>query len=74
MKTFDIEGQTVELHEDGGSRLWYCPCADFKRRQIRFGEGFCAHTAVAIMTSINDGTLSAESILSLPRTERKRFN
>lgn len=48
-QTFEIEGQKVTCHEIGGQRLWRCICADFERRLTQFGEGFCAHTAVAMM-------------------------
>ena len=48
-KTFVIEGQEVSYHESGGHRLWRCGCADFERRLTQYGEGFCAHMAVAMM-------------------------
>jgi hypothetical protein len=55
-KTFDIEGQEVRCYELDGHRLWRCDCPAFQRRFEKFGEGFCAHTAVAIQRCIADGT------------------
>jgi hypothetical protein len=56
-KTFDIEGQEVRCYELDGHRLWRCDCPAFQRRFEKFGEGFCAHTAVAIQRCIADGTI-----------------
>jgi hypothetical protein len=53
-RTFDVEGQEVRCYEIDGDRLWQCDCADFKRRLKQFGQGFCAHTAVAIMRMFDD--------------------
>ena len=49
VRTYLIEGQEVRCYEDGAHRLWRCECAAFQKRLGKFGEGFCAHTAVAIM-------------------------
>jgi hypothetical protein len=51
---FGIEGQPVRCIETDGKRLWLwlCDCAKFNERVTRRPEGFCAHTAVAIMRSI----------------------
>jgi hypothetical protein len=56
-RTFDIEGQEVRCYELDGHRLWRCDCPAFQRRFEKFGEGFCAHTAVAIQRCITDGTI-----------------
>lgn len=55
LKTYDIEGQEVTCYENDGHRLWVCKCDDFKRKLSRHGEGFCPHTAVAIMLFIQGG-------------------
>jgi hypothetical protein len=57
-RTFDIEGQEVRCYECEGSRLWRCECAAFQRRLGLFGEGFCAHTALAIMRCLDDGSIT----------------
>ena len=44
-----IDGYTVTFDDSADHRLWHCACADFERRFKQFGEGFCAHTAVAMM-------------------------
>ncbi len=49
VRTFDIEGQPVRLIETEGRRVWLCDCASFQEQVARYSEGFCAHTAVAIM-------------------------
>ena len=55
---FEIEGTKVSCHESDGHRLWRCECADFERRLSRYGEGFCAHTAAALMRHLTvDGRL-----------------
>jgi hypothetical protein len=69
VKTFTIDGQQVSCHESGGQHLWHCSCADFKRRLKQFGEGFCAHTAVAMMDQISsDAAGDLESTMSAPRS------
>ena len=57
VRTFDIEGQEVRCYEGTGKRLWQCECPAFKRRLGIFGQGFCAHTALAIMRCIEDGSI-----------------
>jgi len=57
-RTFDIEGEEVRCFELDGHRLWWCGCAAFQRRLVKFGEGFCAHTAVAIERYIADGPIT----------------
>ena len=49
VRTFDIEGQEVKCYESDGHRLWHCECAYFQRTLEQYREGFCPHTAVAIM-------------------------
>ncbi len=57
---FEIEGTTVSCHESDGHYLWRCECEDFERRLSRHGEGFCAHTAAALMRHLTvDGCLKA---------------
>ena len=48
-RTLEVEGQTVRCIELDGHRLWHCECAAFQERLARLHEGFCAHTAVAMM-------------------------
>ncbi len=61
VRTFDIEGQRVRCVEtDGGRRVWLCECPSFKERATRHPEGFCAHTAVAIMQCVQDGSIEIE--------------
>jgi hypothetical protein len=57
VRTFDIEGQEVRCHELDGHRFWRSECAAFQKRLEKFGEGFCAHLAIAIDRSITDGSL-----------------
>lgn len=58
VRTLDIEGQPVRCIEtDDGKRLWLCDCPKFKERAARHPEGFCGHTAVAIMRCIEDGSI-----------------
>lgn len=40
-----------------GTRSWLCDCSAFQERAARHPEGFCAHTAVAIMRSIEKGSI-----------------
>ena len=49
MPNFVIEGQrgTCDV-SDTGKRYCECGCPNFAERLAKFGEGFCAHTAVAI--------------------------
>jgi hypothetical protein len=60
VRTFDIEGQPVRLIEADGRRLWLCECPSFKERATRHAESFCAHTAVAIMLCIQDGSVDID--------------
>ena len=56
--TLDVEGQPVRCIEtNDGKRVWRCDCPKFKERALRHSEGFCAHTAVAIMRCIEDGSI-----------------
>jgi hypothetical protein len=57
MHTFDIEGEEVRCYHSDGQNLWRCKCSAFQRRLSQYGEGFCAHTAVAIMRSLEDGSI-----------------
>jgi hypothetical protein len=58
VRTFDIEGRPVRCIEtDDGKRLWLCDCPKFQERATRHPEGFCAHTAVAIMRCVQDGSI-----------------
>jgi len=57
VRTFDVEGQEVQCYQSAGHRLWRCECADFQRRLSQLGEGFCAHTAVAIMRLTEEGSI-----------------
>jgi hypothetical protein len=58
VQTFDIEGQEVNCYLSDGHRLWQCPCADFQRTLMQYAEGFCPHTAVAILRALQDGSIS----------------
>ena len=57
VRTFDIEGQPVRCIETDGRRLWLCECRSFQERAMRYPEGLCAHTAVAITRYIQDGSI-----------------
>jgi hypothetical protein len=57
VKVSEIEGHEVRCYGHDEHRLWRCDCADFKRTSVQFGEGFCAHTAVAIMRCLEDGLI-----------------
>jgi hypothetical protein len=58
VRTLDIEGQPVRcIEEAGGKRVWLCDCPKFKERATRHPEGFCAHTAVAIMRCVQDESI-----------------
>jgi hypothetical protein len=56
-QTFDIEGQEVRCYELDEHRLWRCECPAFQRRLGKFGQGFCAHIAVAMERCIQDGSI-----------------
>ena len=60
VRTFDIEGQPVRLIETEGRRVWLCDCASFRERAAQYSESFCAHTAVAIMRCVQDGSIQIE--------------
>ena len=60
VRTVDIEGHPVRCIETNGHRLWLCECESFKERAARHPEGFCAHTDVAIMWCIEDGSIKVE--------------
>jgi hypothetical protein len=49
LRTFNIEGWLVSCFELDGNRLWQCECRVFQERLTRLRQGFCPHTAVAIM-------------------------
>lgn len=57
MLIIDIDGQQIQCLETGGRRLWRCNCEDFQRRVAALGEGFCSHTARAIMRAILAGQI-----------------
>jgi hypothetical protein len=57
VRTFDIEGEEVKCYESDGHRLWRCGCPYFQQKLDAHGEGFCPHTAVAIMRSLEDGSI-----------------
>lgn len=54
---FDVEGQEVVCHQTGGRRWWVCQCEYFQRTLAQRSEGFCPHTAVAIMRAMREGTI-----------------
>jgi hypothetical protein len=60
VRTLDIEGQPVRCIEAEGKRVWLCDCPKLKERATRHPEGFCAHTAVAIWRSIEDGSIKVD--------------
>ena len=61
VRTLDIEGQPVRCIETAdGNRTWLCDCEKFKERATRHPEGFCGHTAIAIMRCIEDGSITVE--------------
>jgi hypothetical protein len=50
-----VEGMRVTcLQNESGKRVWQCGCSQFARRQRDLGEGFCAHTALAIAHALRD--------------------
>ena len=57
VRVFEIEGHEVRCYGSGAHRLWRCDCADFERTLGQFNEGFCAHTAIAIMRCLEDGLI-----------------
>ena len=60
MPDYVIEGQRVTCSvSDTGKRYWeWCGCPDFAERATKFGEGFCAHTVVAIEQAYLSGQIS----------------
>jgi len=63
---FDIEGQEVVCYEKSGDRLWVCKCDYFQRTLKQHKEGFCPHTAVAIVQAMREGAI--EFNFHLPKT------
>ena len=59
VRCFDIEGQEVRCYESGQDRLWRCECAYFQRTLAQHREGFCPHTAVAIMRFAAAGSVGS---------------
>ena len=57
VRIFDIEGQEVRCYQSEAHRLWRCECPNFQGRLSQLGEGFCAHTAVAIMRLTEGGSI-----------------
>jgi hypothetical protein len=57
VRTLDIECHEVQCIQSAEHRLWRCECSAFQRRLEQYGEGFCAHTAVAIMRSLDDHSI-----------------
>ncbi len=55
VRTFDVEGHEVKCYVSDGHRLWRCECDYFQRTLAQYAEGFCPHTAVAIMRALKDG-------------------
>jgi hypothetical protein len=56
MEEYSIDGHRVVCtYDDRGRRVWHCDCANFDRRLLQYGAGFCAHTAVAIERAIVAG-------------------
>lgn len=53
----DIDGRLIRCTEDAGHRKWTCDCAEFIDRHHELGEGFCTHTAKAIMQAILAGKI-----------------
>lgn len=67
---FHVEGQEVLCYHTGADRLWVCNCDDSQRTLKQHEEGFCPHTAVAIMRAMREGTM--EFNFSDPKTSRGR--
>lgn len=61
MRTFDVEGTVVHCEQLEGRRVWSCSCKYYKQRVRRTAVdgsvAYCPHVAVAIMRSIQDGTI-----------------
>ena len=57
MLNIDNDGQQIQCIESDGRRLWRCSCEDFHHRAIEHGEGFCSHSARAIMQAILAGQI-----------------
>jgi len=56
--TIDVEGTSVRCFEMAdGTRIWLCDCSEFTERAAKYPEGFCSHTAVAIMRCSEDGSI-----------------
>ena len=54
-----IEGHHVTCtHNDHQQRVWHCGCADYEHRLLKFKEGFCAHTVVAIQRALAAGDIT----------------
>jgi predicted nucleic acid-binding Zn finger protein len=51
MRKYTIDGYLVtrdEMRDGCYARIWLCQCRDFDRRLVKFGQGFCAHVALAL--------------------------
>jgi hypothetical protein len=55
--TFDVESQHSKCYAHDGHRLWRCECAYLQRTLSYYAEGFCPHTAVAIVRCLEEGSL-----------------
>lgn len=55
---FEVEGHEVVCHVNGGDRFWVCNCEHFQRTLVQHQEGFCPHTAVAIMRALDEGAIN----------------
>jgi hypothetical protein len=54
---FTVDGQEVLCYQIGTDRLWHCACEYFQERLKLRHQGFCQHTARAIIQAMREGTI-----------------
>jgi hypothetical protein len=71
MHEYTIDGYPVIcIYDERGHRVWLCGCANFDRRLLPYGNGFCVHTALAIERAIAGGQITILGSLDVHQKSR----